>query len=63
MLVLAVGARPYPAFQHAVTLAGEDTTEALTTLVSDLERGDVRRVAFVVPEAASWTLPLYEPRS
>jgi sulfide:quinone oxidoreductase len=59
-LVLAVGARPYPAFQHAITLGGEDTTEALTTLVSDLQRGDVRRVAFVVPGGASWTLPLYE---
>jgi sulfide:quinone oxidoreductase len=59
-LVLAVGARPYPAFRHAITLGGEDTTEALTTLVSDLERGDVRRVAFVVPSGASWTLPLYE---
>ena len=59
-LVLAVGARPYPAFQHAITLGGEDTTEALTTLVSDLAGGDVRRVAFVVPSGASWTLPLYE---
>jgi sulfide:quinone oxidoreductase len=59
-LVLAVGARPYPPFRHAITLGGEDTTEALTTLVSDLERGDVRRVAFVVPSGASWTLPLYE---
>ncbi len=59
-LVLAVGARPYPAFQHAITLGSEDATEALTTLVSDLERGHVRRVAFVVPSGSSWTLPLYE---
>jgi sulfide:quinone oxidoreductase len=59
-LVLAVGARPYPAFQHAITLGDEDTTERLTTLVADLERGAVRRVAFVVPDGASWTLPLYE---
>jgi sulfide:quinone oxidoreductase len=59
-LVLAVGARPFPPFQHAITLGGDDTTEALTHLVSDLERGDVRRVAFVVPSGASWTLPLYE---
>jgi sulfide:quinone oxidoreductase len=59
-LVLAVGARPYPAFRHAITLGGEETGEALTRLVSDLERGDVRRVAFVVPSGASWTLPLYE---
>lgn len=59
-LVLAVGGRPYPAFRHAITLGVEDTIEALTTLVSELERGDVRRVAFVVPGGASWTLPLYE---
>jgi sulfide:quinone oxidoreductase len=59
-LVVAVGARPYPAFRHAITLGVEDTTAALTTLVSELERGDVRRVAFVVPSGASWTLPLYE---
>jgi sulfide:quinone oxidoreductase len=59
-LVLAVGARPYSAFRHAITLGVEDTTAALTRLVSDLDRGDVRRVAFVVPSGASWTLPLYE---
>jgi len=59
-LVLAVGARPYPAFRDAITLGVEDTTAALTRLVSDLDRGDVRRVAFVVPSGASWTLPLYE---
>jgi sulfide:quinone oxidoreductase len=50
-LVLAVGARPYPAFRHAITLGVEDTTAALTRLVSDLDRGDVRRVAFVVQAA------------
>jgi sulfide:quinone oxidoreductase len=59
-LVLAVGARPYPAFRHAITLGVEETTAALTRLVSDLDRGEVRRVAFVVPSGASWTLPLYE---
>ena len=59
-LVLAVGARPYPAFRQAITLGVKDTTAALTMLVSELERGDVRRVAFVVPSGASWTLPLYE---
>ena len=59
-LVLAVGAKPYPAFQHTITLGGEGSTEALRTLVSDLEQGDVRRVAFVVPSGVSWTLPLYE---
>jgi sulfide:quinone oxidoreductase len=59
-LVLAVGARPYPAFRHAITLGVEDSTAALTRLVSDRDHGDVSRVAFVVPSGASWTLPLYE---
>jgi sulfide:quinone oxidoreductase len=59
-LVLAVGARPCAAFRHAITLGLEDTGEALTTLMSELERGDVRQMAFVVPSGASWTLPLYE---
>jgi sulfide:quinone oxidoreductase len=59
-LVLAVGARPFPPFQHAITVGGEHTAEALRGLVSDLELGYVHRVAFVVPSGASWTLPLYE---
>ena len=60
VLVLAVGARPYPACRHVITLGVDDTSEALTGLAADLERGDVRHVAFVVPSGASWTLPLYE---
>jgi len=60
VLVLAVGARPYPAFRHVITLGVEGTSETLPRLAADLERGDVRRVAFVVPSGASWTLPLYE---
>jgi sulfide:quinone oxidoreductase len=59
-LVVAVGAVPTPAFQHAITVGAQDTTDALTDLRAELERGGVRDVAFVVPGGASWTLPLYE---
>ena len=59
-LVLAVGAQPIPAFQYAITVGAEDTTDALTGLISDLDQGRVHSVAFVVPSGASWTLPLYE---
>jgi sulfide:quinone oxidoreductase len=59
-LVVAVGAVPSPAFHHAITVGAQDTTDALTDLVADLERGRVHQVAFVVPSGASWTLPLYE---
>ena len=37
-LVLAVGARPVPPFQHAITVGAQDTTDALTGLVSELGR-------------------------
>jgi sulfide:quinone oxidoreductase len=59
-LVVAVGATAVPAFQHAITVGAQDTTEALTALIADLDEGHVRSVAFVVPGGASWTLPMYE---
>ena len=59
-LVLAVGARPFAPFRHAIAIGDQDTTEALTALVSEIGDGDVHSVAFVVPSGASWTLPLYE---
>ena len=45
---------------HALTFVGRQSADALGGLLSDLEGGYVRRVAFVVPAGASWPLPLYE---
>ena len=59
-LVLAVGARPFAPFRHAIAIGDQDTTSALTALVSEIGDGHVHSVAFVVPSGASWTLPLYE---
>jgi len=59
-LVLAVGARAVAPFQHAITF-GEDPDEArMHGLLTDLEQGFTRRVAFVVPGQVSWSLPAYE---
>lgn len=59
-LVVALGARPEPAFQHATTFRGGRDAEAVHGLLQDLEGGYVRRIAFVVPPGATWPLPLYE---
>jgi sulfide:quinone oxidoreductase len=59
-LLIAVGARPEPAYRHAITFGAEDAPEAFTGLLSDLQLGHVKRVAFVVPSTVAWSLPLYE---
>ena len=59
-LVLAVGAQPTRAFTHAITFGDDPAEERLHGMLADLETGYLRRVAFVVPGDAAWTLPLYE---
>jgi sulfide:quinone oxidoreductase len=59
-LLVAVGATMQPAFPHAITFGSPGAAEALAGLLADLEAGYARRVAFVLPTAAAWSLPLYE---
>ena len=59
-LVLAPGARTLPAYDHAITFGRQGSGEAMRELVDGVERGAVRRVAFIAPTAIGWTLPLYE---
>jgi sulfide:quinone oxidoreductase len=59
-LLIAVGAAMRPAFAHAITFGTEDAATALAGLLADLEDGYARRVAFVLPTSAAWSLPLYE---
>ena len=59
-LLIAVGARPRPAYASGITFGGEGAVDALGGLLSDLELGYARRVAFVVPSTVAWSLPLYE---
>lgn len=59
-LLVAIGARRAPAFEHVVTFRGQEDSESVHGLIQDLEGGYVRRVAFVVPAATSWPLPIYE---
>ena len=59
-LLIAVGARPEPVYRHAITFGADGAPEALSGLLSDLEDGYAKRVAFVVPSTVAWSLPLYE---
>jgi sulfide:quinone oxidoreductase len=60
MLVLAPGARAETGLAHAHTFFADADPGSLHWVVSELEQGATRRVAFVVPGGHTWPLPLYE---
>ena len=59
-LLVAVGAWSEPAVAGATTWTPELDQEVMGGLLSDVEEGYTKRVAFVVPEGAGWPLPAYE---
>ena len=59
-LVLAPGARTLPAFDDAIAFGQPDSVTAMRELLAEVEQGRARRVAFIAPTVAGWTLPLYE---
>ena len=59
-LVLAPGARMLPAFDDAIAFGAPDSSAAMRDLLAEVEQGRARRVAFIAPTVAGWTLPLYE---
>jgi sulfide:quinone oxidoreductase len=59
-LIVALGAQAEPPFEHAVTIGDDAPDDALHGVLHDLESGRLKRLAFVVPSATAWSLPLYE---
>jgi sulfide:quinone oxidoreductase len=59
-LIVAVGAPREAAYANATTFRGEHDVQSVHGLVQDIEMGVIRRLAFVVPDGVSWSLPLYE---
>lgn len=59
-LVVALGARPYPAWEHVATFGGSPDARRTGELVRAVERGDVGSLALVVPRGVTWPLPIYE---
>ena len=54
-LIVAVGARPQPALPGAITFAGPADAPAVARALEETSR-----LAFVLPSATGWSLPVYE---
>ncbi len=59
-LVLALGARAVPRYEHAITIDDRRMDETVHGLIQDIEGGYVDSVAFVSPGRMAWQLPMYE---
>jgi sulfide:quinone oxidoreductase len=59
-LIVAAGAQQKPAFTHALTFRGQEDAETVHGLVTDIEGGYSKKIAFIVPSGVAWSLPLYE---
>jgi sulfide:quinone oxidoreductase len=60
VLVLACGAVPTTAVAGALTFRGPADTEKLSRLLAEAVAGEIERLAFVAPQGAAWSLPIYE---
>jgi sulfide:quinone oxidoreductase len=60
MLLLAVGARSTVAVPGSVSIQGPTYTSRFRTVLRELDERRITRVAFAVPTASTWALPLYE---
>jgi sulfide:quinone oxidoreductase len=59
-LVLALGARARPRYEHAITIDDRKLDETMHGLVQDVEGGYVKSIAFISPGRMAWPFPLYE---
>jgi sulfide:quinone oxidoreductase len=59
-LVIACGTLPRPALRNALTFRGPADSDAIRRVLAEAEEGSVGSIAFVVPAAGVWSLPLYE---
>jgi sulfide:quinone oxidoreductase len=59
-LVVAVGAVPYPAFDHGVVFDRARSPEKFDAMLTDVQSGRAGSVAVVVPAGTTWALPAYE---
>jgi sulfide:quinone oxidoreductase len=60
LFVCAIGAHAFPAFEHGVTFDRDTLAEDFDEVLFDLQDGMAPRIAIVVPDGVTWTLPAYE---
>ena len=59
-LLIALGANPVEAVPGALTFSGEEERRRFAELLATFGRRGTKRLAFVVPRAASWSIAAYE---
>ncbi|MBJ7471674.1 MAG: FAD-dependent oxidoreductase [Solirubrobacteraceae bacterium] len=59
-LVLALGSKAAPCYDHALTVDPRSMAPALQRMLEGVDAGTIRSVAFVTPAGPTWPLPLYE---
>jgi sulfide:quinone oxidoreductase len=59
-VVVAIGAKQEPAFEHGRTFIDAAADDTFEGVVQDVEQGYARSVAFVIPEGPVYSLPMYE---
>ena len=59
-LLVAVGGRSAPAFEHVRTFNDAQADETFQGVVQDIEGGYSKSIAVLLPEGAVWPVPLYE---
>ena len=59
-VLLAIGGRMSPAFEHAKTFRDADADALFGGVVQDIEEGYSKQIAFLAPDGPTWLLPLYE---
>jgi sulfide:quinone oxidoreductase len=59
-LIVAVGAKPVPPFEYGVTFDRDTSAQDFDDVLADLTDGIAPRIAIIVPDSVSWTLPAYE---
>ena len=59
-LVLALGAKAKPRYEHAVTIDDRHMDQTLHGIIQDIEQGYTHSLAFVSPARMPWQLPIYE---
>jgi sulfide:quinone oxidoreductase len=60
VLLIACGAFPVPAIPGSVPFRGPTDVALVRQLLEEIDRGEVRSAAFVVPWGPAWPLPAYE---
>jgi sulfide:quinone oxidoreductase len=59
-LLVAIGTRLSPRFEHALTIDDRGLDRTLHGLIQDIEDGYAKRIAYVAGPRMAWPLPIYE---